>query len=108
MADKSFLMALDFGKKEIKVAGEVFYVKELTAGDSVKYESSLYTIVNGQPVLKLENSKSRLIALALVDAEGKRIFDDKDIEQINSLPAKIVDQLFKECSRVNGIGEAKN
>jgi hypothetical protein len=105
---KDTLLKSVFGQEIVEANGIEFIARELTSGDAVKYESSLYSIVNGQPVLKMENSKAKLISLALYDKDGNKVFTDKDIEIINSLPAKLVNKLFEACSKVNGIGTEKN
>jgi hypothetical protein len=105
---KDKLLAVKTKEKKIEVEGETLIIKEMLAGEATKYESSLYSIVNGQPVLKMEGSKSKMIALCVYDQDGKRVFEDKDIALIEKMPTTLIDKLFKECSSVNGMGNTKN
>jgi hypothetical protein len=105
---KDKLLESSFDQRDFEINGITVVIKEMNAGDAVKYESSLYKLVNNQPIMTLENSKAKLIMLCVYDKDNNRVFDEKDIANINKMSAKTVNQLFQICSDLNGIVEVKN
>jgi len=51
----------------------------------------------------LANIRARLVCLCAVDAEGKRLFDDKDVELLGNQPASIMSKLFNAAAKLNGL-----
>jgi hypothetical protein len=108
MGIKDNLVNFKFTSEIVEIEGEEYIIKEMSSGQAVAYETSLYRMVGTQPVLNMQNAKSTLISICLYDKDGVKIFEDKDIELINNMPAKLVNKLFDACSKINGIGEIKN
>lgn len=52
-----------------------------------------------------ENLRARLIALAVVDGNGKPLFTPKDVQRIGRKSAKALDRIFDRASEMSGIGE---
>jgi len=99
------LMDIKFGQKEIELGGEKYLVKELSAGDFGKYQSSLIKMVNNQPVYKTENAAKNLVLYSLHNLDGTRVFEDKDSALIENLPKSVVVKIFEIASKLNGMGE---
>lgn len=55
--------------------------------------------------VNLHNLRARLVALCVVDADGKRVFSDEDAEALGRQSARALDQVFAVASRLNGISE---
>lgn len=89
----------------IEIDGEQIgvMVREMTAGECGKYQSSLYKLVNNTPIVNMENAQAKLIAACLFDKDGNKVYEDKDIELINRLPANVVTLLFEVAGRVNNL-----
>jgi hypothetical protein len=54
----------------------------------------------------LDNIRARLVCLCAVDAEGKRLFDNKDVELLGNQPASIMSKLFNAASKLNGLTDS--
>lgn len=86
----------------------ILTIKEMNAGEASKYENSLYTIVGKTVKYNTEEAKTKLVALTTYDAEGNRCFEISDIEQVKTLPAHVVDEIFQLASKLNGLEKGKN
>lgn len=62
----------------------------------------------GNPVGDFDPMKLqlKLLVKCIVDENGKRIFDDADTSVVEALPAKVLDRLTHEASRLNGLDDA--
>lgn len=101
---KEFLLGLSFRSEKIKIEGQEFVVKEMTAKTAEVYESSLYNIVGKSIKYDASKAKTKLVMLTLYEADGvKRVFEDKDYELVTTLPAHIVDQVFEVASNLNNL-----
>ena len=49
--------------------------------------------------------RGRLLALCLVDEDGKRLFSDSDAAALGEKSATALDRAFEVAARLNGIGE---
>jgi hypothetical protein len=101
------LISSGFKSQEMIIDEIGYIVKEMNAKDATEYEASLYKMVDGKPILTLGNSKSRLVQKTLHDKEGNRIFEEKDIELVNKMPASLVNKIFEIASDLNGIKTAR-
>lgn len=104
---KQRLINTGFAEDTVEIDGIELVVKEMSSGDAVKYESSLYKMVDGKPQLVMGNSKSKLISMCLFDKDGSRVFEDNDLELINKMPAGTVNKIFEASAKINGIGSVK-
>lgn len=55
--------------------------------------------------LNMRNMRARLLVLALVDEEGKRLFKLGDLEMLGGKNAAVIDKLFDVARRLAGITE---
>jgi len=57
--------------------------------------------------VQLKALRAKLVARCWVDAEGKRVYADDEIEQLNTeWPSGVLGQLFKEAEKLNGLDVA--
>ena len=103
---KEALLQAKFGKEEIEINGDKYEIREMTAGDAAIYESSLFNMVNGKPIYNTKNAKTKLVLMALYQ-NGARVFEDKDIGLIESLPYSVLNQVFEIASKLNSLGTAE-
>lgn len=47
--------------------------------------------------------RALLVALCLVDAQGKRIVSDDEIEALGDKSGKVLDRLYQEARKINGL-----
>lgn len=104
---KDKLLGVKLKEVEIEIEGEKAIVKELLAGEAAEYSNSLYKMVNGQVVLNTKDAQVKLMILTLYDLEGNRVFDLKDMASVKEMPSRIVDQVYKVSSVLNGIEKEK-
>lgn len=93
-----------FRKSKVKAVklpdGTVEYVRSITPGERDDFENSL----NDGKVKNLKDFRSRFLVLVLSDAEGNRIFTDKDVEEVKNLPGGAdFEILFEEGYAFNGM-----
>ena len=85
--------------------GGTVRVKNLTASERDAFEESTTTQRGNNLELNRKNFRAKLVALCVVDEEGKRIFDDKDIHKLGAKSAAAMDLLFAAASRLSGISK---
>lgn len=73
------------------------YIATLSAADRDDYEKWTFDKADGV------NFRARLVARALVDAEGNRIFADEDATALGHKSAAVVSRLFHLACQANGL-----
>lgn len=95
-----------------KVKTETFHVdewncdvllRELTGKERDKFELSTVERKGNSVKQNLENLRARLIILCVVNEQGERVFNPKDIDRLGDLPATGLDRLFTKCQKMNGL-----
>lgn len=76
---------------------EGLYVKEYSAGDREFIENA---ITDKQ---KQGTIRATIFVKSACDKDGNRLFDDTDIDRINELPVSLVNAVFDESNKLNGI-----
>jgi len=85
--------------------GEV-RVRGLTGAERDRYEASLIEIQGKRRQLKLHNVRARLVSLAAVDEEGRRLFDDRDVEALGKKSAAALERVASAAQRLSGLTDA--
>ena len=99
------LQSDDLPRERVSVpewGGEVL-VRTMTGADRDAFEASLVSRDGGKEG-RLDNVRARLVALALCDEAGQRIFADADIAALGAKSARALDRVFGVAQRLNGIG----
>jgi predicted metal-dependent phosphoesterase TrpH len=107
MLNKQAFLNIKSQVKKIEVPewNDHVYVKKFSAAERVKF---LQTI-NGEEAPTTEVFIARMVRLlqiCLSDENGCRIFDDseEDFEILNAKDVKILERIFDEAMKFNGIG----
>jgi hypothetical protein len=80
-------------------------VRSISALERDEFESSM-AVKRGRSIeVNIRNIRARLVAIAAVDEDGKRLFSDKDVEQLGELSAKAMDRVYEVAARLSGISE---
>lgn len=79
-------------------------VRSLTGRELDDYQNSLRKIVNNQIIVQ-PNAHAKLVARALVDDNGVRLFTDKDVDALGKKNAKVLDRLWDVAARLSGISD---
>lgn len=85
--------------------GGSVYVRTIRGSERDQYEQSL-TERKGKTVeVNMRNARAKLVALAAVDSEGKRIFSNSDIALLGEKSAVALDRVYGVASKLAGLSE---
>lgn len=82
--------------------GETVYVREMSVGERDAWDIAQDRLGKS----KLNNFRSRFLAVVLCDVEGTRLFSDLEASIIETMPAKAIEGIFEFAARVNGLLKA--
>lgn len=95
---EAFFSYRDYDSTSVEVCGQTLYVRTLSAGDSVRYQS-VVSDKGASEALPL------LVVLAVCDEDGKRVFDEGDVEAISNKSPKTLETIVEAILSLNGITE---
>lgn len=96
----------DVEYKIVVIRGHSFRCRGLTAGERDVYESGQLEGKGKDQRVNLENARAKLIALGVVDEQGRRLFKDTEVAKIARKPAKDLNPLFETIMELSGMTEA--
>lgn len=108
----AILAAEDLPREEVKTdewgpsGVPSVFVRGFTSKERDDWEMSLTVLgPNGSRVQnpRLRNLRAGFVVRALVDANGERIFDDKDVELLAGKNAAVIDRLWDVGRRLSGM-----
>jgi hypothetical protein len=81
-------------------------IQSLSEAEKSQYETCLIA-KNGRGIMRerLQDATRRLIALCVVDEEGKRIFSDSDLSAIANLDSYISSRIYDACQEHCGFNK---
>jgi len=104
------IMAADDLKRdlvEVPDWGGSVYIRSLTGAERDKFEADVNGSKRGSTELNLQNIRARLVALTLVDSEGKRMFrSPSDVEQLGTKSATALQICFDKARELSGMTQA--
>jgi len=53
--------------------------------------------------VRLEDKRARLLVMALVDEDGQRLFDDRDVKALGAKNGTVLDRLYAIASDLSGL-----
>ena len=103
------LKAADFNadpkveKVEVTELGDHCFLRVMSAKNRDAYDASVF---DGE-TRNVGNLSARLVARCLCDEDGKLIFDNRGLGEktLGDAPTNVVEFLYHECRRVNGMGQ---
>lgn len=103
----AILEAQDSQRQAVEVPewGVTVYVRTLSGTERDAFEAGLVKGQGKQRKPDLANLRARLVALCAVDAEGKRIFADGDVDALGRKAAAPLDRIFTAAQQLNGLTE---
>ena len=92
----------DLLRQEIEVPewGGSVYVRVMSGSERDAFEARF---VGGANAAALADIRATLAALAVCDANGKRLFTDAEVKVLGAKSAKALDRIFEVACRLNGI-----
>ncbi len=82
----------------------VIYVRSLTAAERSSFERSMDFDPHGNP-RNTSNLQTRLAVLAMVTADGDRIFSEEDVDELSAKSASAMQKIFTAAAELNGLSE---
>ena len=103
MSIREQLLALKIPTATVKVAGidGLVSLRGLTAGERDQWEQYVYSERDVKKGVK--NIRASLVVRCITEA-GVRLFTDAEMDQIRSMPASVIDKLYKHCQHLSGLG----
>ncbi len=84
--------------------GEVI-VREMTGTERDAWETSVVSTVDGKVKINSVNMRAKLVAVSIVDSDGKRLFSDKDVVELGKKSCAALDRCVDVAKRLSRIGE---
>jgi hypothetical protein len=88
---------------DVPLWGYRVYIRELTGAERDKYEGERVQIRKGGVNIDSTDTRAKLVAMGLVDADGKRVFELKDVPLITKLGAAGLDFVAEAISKLSGL-----
>lgn len=104
---KDAILAADdvvFQDVEVPEWGGTVRIRALTGTERDGFEESvLRRSPDGSFEAVMADMRAKLLVRTLVDEDGKRLFSAKEVAQLGSKSAQVLDRLFEIASRLSGI-----
>ena len=85
--------------------GGVIRLKVMTGIERYDFEQSVFDMKGKDTKVNLKNFRAKLLVKTIVDEQGKRVFEELDIERLSTKSSKVLDKLFTKAQEINGIGQ---
>lgn len=87
-------------------AGAYVWIRMLSSWERDEFtEANLVQKGKGKKELELRNLRARLVALTMVDDDGKRLYADEEAPLLGRKSAKVIQRLFDVASKLNGLDD---
>ena len=105
LTKEKILAAQDLQVKEVNVPewGGAILVRGLTGTERDKFESSVLRGQGRNMSVNMENLRSKLVAMSVVDQEGKRLFSDQDALELGKKSAVVLNRIFGIAQALSGL-----
>ena len=103
---EQILQADDLKTESVEVVewGGMVLMRGLTGTERDALEGSMIEIRGKSRQLKLENIRAKLVAMTIVDENGKRLFsDDDDVRELGRKSAAALQRVFEVAQRLSGL-----
>lgn len=99
----AILEAHDLPHEDVAVPewGGTVRVRGLTGAERDAFEASV--VGDRGKTMNMRNLRARLVAITIVDEDGKRLFSDADVVALGSKSGAALDRLFSVAQRLSGI-----
>lgn len=99
------LEAEDFEFEDVEVPawGGTVRVRALSGAERDHFEGSIVEQRGKKTRFNMANLRARLVALAVIDDKGKRLFSNKDVEALGKKNANALNSVFEVAQRLAGL-----
>lgn len=101
----AILQAQDLPTEDVEVPewGGTVRVRALTGAERDAFEQSVVEMRGKSTRMNLKNIRAKLVALTVVDEDGKRVFSDEDAELLGRKSAAALNRVFEVAQRLSGL-----
>lgn len=101
----AILQAEDLPTEDIEVEewGGAVRVRALTGAERDAFEQSIVEQRGKSTRVNMRNIRAKLVALTVVDGDGKRLFSDKDAELLGKKSAVALNRVFEIAQKLSGL-----
>lgn len=101
----AILQAEDLPTEDIEVEewGGAVRVRALTGAERDAFEQSIVEQRGKSTRVNMRNIRAKLVALTVVDGDGKRLFSDKDAELLGKKSAMALNRVFEVAQKLSGL-----
>jgi len=101
----AILEAQDLQHEEVYIPewGGSVRVRTLTGAERDAFEQSIVDQRGKDTRMNLRNIRAKLVALTVVDGDGKRLFSDADAKLLGQKSASALDKIFEVAQRLSGL-----
>ena len=85
--------------------GGLVRVRGLTGAERDAYEATIITTRGSDFKMNLANARARLVARAVIDADGKRLFSDDDVVALGQKSAAALERIYEVASQLAGLSK---
>ncbi len=105
LSKEAILAVQDIVREEVEAPewGGSVLVWGLTGTERDRYEAALTEQRGKRMRANLQNARARLVAMAVRDENGKRLFSDAEIPALGGKSGKVLDRLFDVAARLSGL-----
>lgn len=101
----AILQAEDLLTEDVEVEewGGAVRVRALTGAERDAFEQSIVEQRGKSTRVNMRNIRAKLVALTVVDGDGKRLFSDKDAELLGKKSAVALNRVFEIAQKLSGL-----
>lgn len=105
---EAILASQDMAQEPVEVPewGGKVLVTSLTGKDRDRFEASIFQTNGKNREMNMSNIRAKLVALSVVDKDGKRVFSDHDVALLSGKSAAALSRVYDVAARLSGISPA--
>lgn len=101
------LDAVDLQQQDVAVPewGGTVRIRGLSGAERDQYEAWIISGKGRNRDVNLRQSRAKLVMMCVVDADGKRLFDEADISRLGAKSALAMQRVFDVAAALSGLDE---
>jgi hypothetical protein len=98
----AILQSKDVVEEKVTAWGLELTVRGLTGAQRDEWEASMVRVVGKNVHPNMRNARAKLVAMCVVDVNGKRVFADSDVTELGRKSGRELDRVYKVAQRLSG------
>jgi len=107
LSKTDILQADDLEKRDIHVPewGGIVTIRALTGKERDEFEASVMVRTGKELTVNPRRLRAKLVAASMIGEDGKRLFSDKEVDDLAAKSSAALDRVFRAAQELSGIGE---